>query len=63
MELKHQNEEKEKVFARIRVEFEKSNEAALKNYDEVTTKFNKLDGMYKTRNSEHEQLKHQTERT
>ncbi len=33
------------------MEFEKSNEGTLKNYDEAITKANKLDGAFKTKSA------------
>lgn len=51
MELKYQNDEKERVFGRIKNEFERSNDTTLKNYDDAVSKVNKLDGALKTRNA------------
>lgn len=38
------------------MEFERSNESTLKNYDEAVTRANRLDGALKTRNAEYDQL-------
>lgn len=44
------------------MEFEKSNEGTLKNYDEAISKVNKLDGALKTKSAEYDQLKNNFER-